>query len=541
MSLDPRRELDGKPFFLIGIVWLVSRALVLLVIQSRIPFYWEVYEIKKLLDYGFLSRAGALVNIQYLPGHLSNPEVFNYVNHPYPIMWVFALAYRILGPPGMVIIVLVTGLAGCLAVLAVLRTSFTPVSAFVGTLLYVVAPTSILFDTNTNVVALGAIIWPAAAFIYSVVAAGRDQSRFAVYVGLIVFLCGQISWFTLSIVPALMVMTAKADTHLQQQALRFWKNRFWLAIIIGAALTALLFCLQIWFYSTNLTASFSYALAHAGSEGGFLFSRLKMCAFITAKGFLLVGPALVIGAVFGLICFRKAATTPGLIRGAVAGFACALFAALILIRFYYRERTPYAYLLFPATVLTAYALDRVRSWLRPFLGGLAAVGLVYVALQISSPVTSNAAKTLSDFLRQRTQPEDVVLSDLREQQPPFPSWDTGSREVTMLAADRLLYYGIESNSQLNEQIDAFSSQQHRSRFLFLHDSTRATSPDLRRAIEQNGQLLSRISLPLPVELKSPVLRLRSYYWRITGSPFAQQTETSTHPNMEFELYEMKTR
>src|SRR5207237_10673708 len=122
--------------------------------------------------------------------------------------------------------------------------------------------------------------------------------------------------------------------------------------------------------------------------------------------------------------------------------------------------------------------------------------------------------TITDFLRQTTRPEDVVLSNLREQQPPFPSWDTGSREVTMLAADRLLYYGIESASQLNEQIDAFSSQQRRPRFLFLRDSTRTTSSDLTQAIEKNGQLLSQISLPLPAEQESLGLKLRSFYWRI---------------------------
>src|ERR1700737_1961073 len=143
MSFDDQRQISRAQFFFLGTVWLVSRILVLLLIQPRIPLYWEVFEIKKLWEYGFLHRAGGLVNIQYLPGHLSNPEVFNYVNHPYPIIWVFALVYHFLGVTGMMVIVLGFGLVGCLPVLAVLRASFTPRAAFVAALLFVLAPTSI--------------------------------------------------------------------------------------------------------------------------------------------------------------------------------------------------------------------------------------------------------------------------------------------------------------------------------------------------------------------------------------------------------------
>jgi hypothetical protein len=539
MSVKRQTHISLLQLFAVILTWLISRGLALYAISNRIPFYWEVFEVKKLLEYGFLNRAGALVNIQYLPGHLSNPEVFNYVNHPYPIMWLFVLAYQICGNAGMILIVLAIGFLGCLAVLVVLRTFFSQRSALIATLLYTVAPSSILFDVNTNVVALGAIIWPAASFFYCLAAKGDEKPRFAWYLGLTVFSCGQISWFALSVVPPLMAMTAQLDTPLWQQALRFWKNRFWLAIIIGAALSALLFLLQILLYSSNLTASFSYALAHTGSEGGFVSSRVKMCAYIAAKSVLLIGPALIIGAALGLISLRKGATTSAVIRGAIAGFVCALFVALVLIRFYYRERTPYAYLLFPATVLTAYALDRMGSKLALGLGGFAIVGIVYVCLQVSSPDLSNVGRSIAAFLRQVTSEEDVVLSNLREQQPPFPSWDTGSREVTMLVADRLLYYGIEDAAKLKEQTDVFVSQRPRPRFLFLRDLSRPTSSDLSQVIQNNDHLLSHVSLTVPVERESFGLKLRSFYWRITGSPFATQGRSSEQPRIEFDLYEIQ--
>src|ERR1700730_1182268 len=98
MSASAAAKLVRGQTFVVLAAWFISRGFAMFAVQPRIAFYWEIFEIKKLWEYGFLHRAGALVNIQYLPGHLSNPEVFNYVNHPYPIMWVFACAYRIFGP-----------------------------------------------------------------------------------------------------------------------------------------------------------------------------------------------------------------------------------------------------------------------------------------------------------------------------------------------------------------------------------------------------------------------------------------------------------
>jgi hypothetical protein len=541
MSFPRQTRVGGMQLFIVGLAWLISRGVALFAVRSRIPFYWEVFEVKKLLEYSFWHRAGALVNIQYLPGHLSNPELFNYVNHPYPIMWIFAGAYRVCGPWGMMLIVLGIGLASCLAVLVVLTRSFTPRSAFFATLLFALAPSAILFDVDTNLVTLGAVIWPATTLIISRVRPDGEQHwQLAFLVGVVVFLCGQISWFISSTLPALLAITAKPNVSLSQQFLAPWKNSFWLAIILGGAATLSVFLLQVVLYSPNLSASFAYAFAHTGSQGGFLSSRVKMSIFVAAKGLLLVGPALVAGALCGLIYWAKGWTKSALLRGAMVALACALLAALILIRFYYRERTPYAYVLFPAAVLTASALEKAKGWLYTVLGTLALAGLAYVCLQASSPYISNTGRAVADFLRETTRPSDVIMSNLREQQLPFPSWDTGSRDMTMLAADRLLYYDIETAPQVAEREREFQSQRIRPRYLFLRDSMRSLSPDLEQSIQRNGSLLVKRSLPMPVEVPSLSLRLRSVYWRIVGSPFAQRdAELPTgHGNMEFELYEL---
>ncbi|MGZ4984518.1 MAG: hypothetical protein ACXV8A_00370, partial [Chthoniobacterales bacterium] len=291
-------------------IWLISRGLVLFAVCPRIPFYWEVFEVKKLWEYGFLHRAGALVNIQYLPGHLSNPEVFNYVNHPYPIMWLFAAAYRVCGPWGMMAVVLSLGLASCVAVLVVLTRSFTRRAAFFAALLFVLAPSAILFDADTNIVALGAVIWPASALVASY-ADGNHQNRWslALILGIVVFVCGQISWFVLTTLPALLTMTARSDLPFARQYRTPWGNPFWVAIIAGGAATFCLFLLQVFLYSPHLSESFAYAFAHTGSGDGFFSSRGKMVVLVLSKCLLLVGPALVTGALAGLISLRKREST----------------------------------------------------------------------------------------------------------------------------------------------------------------------------------------------------------------------------------------
>ncbi|MEY2486998.1 MAG: hypothetical protein QOH39_2646 [Verrucomicrobiota bacterium] len=532
---------DRKQLVLVGFTWLISRSLALLATRPRVPFYWEVFEIKKLFEYGFLERAGALVGIQYLPGHLSNPEVFNYVNHPYPIMWVFAFAYRFFGAWGMMLIVLSIGLASCLAVFVVFRRMFTPSSALFVTLLYTLAPSAILFDIDTNLVALGAVIWPSSMLVIShPVEQGRNSRGRAMFLGIVVFLCGQISWFILSTLPALMAITAEEDVSLPRQLRTPWKNSFWLAIVSGGLATFSLFLMQVILYSPDLSESFAYAAAHTGSQDGFLSSRIRMATFVASKTLLLVGPALVVGGLCGLVYWARGKARSRLALGAVVGLGCLLLTALVLIRFYYRERTGYAYMLFPIAVLTACVLEKTRTWLYLVLGALAIPGLAYVCLQISSPKISHAGSALAAFLQKTTKPEDVIMSNLRAQEPPFPSWDSGSREITMLAADRLLYYDIETVSQLMDQKTEFRSQRIVPRYLFLWNSSRPVSLDLMQYLERNGHLLVNQSLTIPAEEPSLALRLRSLYWRIIGSPFARnEAENQSKPgNMGFELYEL---
>ena len=524
---------------LISLVWIASRAVVLLAARSRIPFYWEVFEVKKLWEYGFFQRAGALINIQYLPGHLSDPEVFNYVNHPYPIIWVFALAYRVFGAAGMLAVSLFLGWAGCLLTTVILHQIFRKGPALLSSLLYVLAPSTLLFDADTNLVVLGSVIWPAATYIVTSDIALGESGRMKWLLGGVIFICGQISWFALVVLPGLLIIGTQSNSDLSGHILKPWKARFFVPIVIGGVCTLLVFMLQVLVYSSDLRSAFGYAFAHAGTEGGFFVSRARMIPFIVAKALLLVGPALIAGGVTGSICYAIGPKRVAIVRGALIGVVVVVAAALVLTRFFYRERTPYAYLVFPSVILTAYALEQARIWWYAAVSGLACIGLVYVCLQITSPVLSNADRCIGDFLRTTTNATDVVMTNLREQEFPFPSWDTGSRDTTMLVADRLLYYNIADVGQLRRQANDFHSQNNPPRLVFVRDAANPISADLDRELREKGEFVLRKSLLIPSEQESPTLRLRSIYWRMIGSPFAQtgkKDKTSQAREISLELY-----
>ncbi|MBM3892173.1 MAG: glycosyltransferase family 39 protein, partial [Verrucomicrobia bacterium] len=195
----------GWVCLLIGAVWLLTRAYPL---SQTVPWTtWEVWEAKKLLEYGFVERQGAILNPHFMTGRLPDPAKYNYVNHPYPILWLDALAYGLGGQWACLLLNSAIQLAGCLMVFAALRRVFEPGASVVGALLYTLAPVSVTLDPNTSTVVVGAVAWP---FLVWLLGRGLQQERFsaAVWLGVAMFLAGQISWLVYTLVPPLALAAA---------------------------------------------------------------------------------------------------------------------------------------------------------------------------------------------------------------------------------------------------------------------------------------------------------------------------------------------
>src|SRR5438105_6318678 len=163
MSATPARHRSAGALIGITLAWLISR---LPAFFNALPEYeWDIWEPRKLLEYGFWRRGGALINVHYMAGQVSNPEVFNYVDHPYPIFWLYTLIYRFFAGWGITVFVAAMGLLGCWLTYFVLARLFAPKIAFFGALLYTLAPSCIFYSINPDVVALAIVMWPAAALV----------------------------------------------------------------------------------------------------------------------------------------------------------------------------------------------------------------------------------------------------------------------------------------------------------------------------------------------------------------------------------------
>src|SRR5947209_423309 len=84
---------------LLVLIWVCARIYPL---AHAMPFSdWEIWEAHKLMDYGFFARHGAMIDVQQMTGTLPHPEDYNFVDHPYPVLWFDALLFRLFGVAGV--------------------------------------------------------------------------------------------------------------------------------------------------------------------------------------------------------------------------------------------------------------------------------------------------------------------------------------------------------------------------------------------------------------------------------------------------------
>lgn len=513
------------PYLLVAIVWAITRIYPLS--QAQPWTDWEVAEAKKLLQYGFSERHGAIINIHFMTGMVSEPWKHNYVNHPYPILWFDTIVYSLAGPWGVLFATSLLGLLACLAVIPALRRCcFSQQQSLIGGLIYTLAPCAILFDTDTSIVALGAIIWPISMYLI-----GKEfaQSRLtsAALLGLVIFVSGQISWFTYTVFPVLLGSAAGLSYDETKRFTLTPNAKLLTAVITGGTLTLAVFSLQIWVYTYNFADTLSYIHGQASAEQGTRIPRMYLG--IALRSVLSVGPALILGAIAGFFVLAKTRLINWLQMSSVLYPLCFSAAALALPRFFYRERTMYGYLLFPCTVLTLTALKHARNKL--VTAGvlcLAVVTLAYPMLQASIPKVSGTSKRLGEYIRAMSSPKEVVATNLQHQQRPFQTWDVGSITNTCLVADRAIREDISTKESLEGLLKNF--QANELNVLFLYDASKPIDHSLRAFLEGlPGAVWTQFEIP--IEPPSTATRLRNMYWRLVGK-HQSSAEANLQANIE---------
>jgi hypothetical protein len=506
---------SGRPSILgiisLCLIWLAARPVAFWMANPM--FQWDIWSANKLLEYGFWERGGAIIDFHFMTGRVPDPWLFNYANHPYPILWLYTLIYYYCGGAGVIALVAATGLATCLVLYRVLELQFGRSAAWFASVLYALAPASIAGDASANVVALGAVIWPLALWLLCAPTSGQGAAGLKPWgVGLAVFIAGQISWFSLSALPAILWLGLPKDVALTSALRRPWQIPAWRAMGVGALATAGLFLLQLLVYTPSFKDFWHYFLMQSAAASTSP-SRLTFLPQVAAKVFYLVGPALWLTAVAAGVClFKRRKATP-IVAAAVCYLAVFGLLALILTRFMFSELSMYRYLLFPTAVLAAFACSQIAGrWLRVVLICLAILGAVFASARISGP--SQTSQILGQLIRQQTRPEDVVLTNLRPMAPPYPAWDVGGCEFTRQFADRLMRFGIQDRKAAEAVFPPL--RQKSPSCVFIVNVSGPLAKDLAAVLEQHGREVTQCEAVLPAEPASAFLRIRMIYWRLLG-------------------------
>jgi hypothetical protein len=467
----------SRGYFLLGSLWVITHALPLLWLANERLFHMEIVQAKKLLDYGFWARKGALLAAGgWCNGMLANPGDHNYVNHPYPIWWLYTLLYWLSGKIGVYSFVALSGLASCLITYWFLKRVFPLKAALFSASLVAMAHSEVEFGTNTDVLAQSAVIWPfGVLFVVLLKKPNKISASVAAFMlGLVVFVAGQINWFALTTLPALLLLCLPANLRLGDALRRPWSVPGWIPILLGGALTLALFIGQVLVYSSSLRENANYLSTQVGSQS-FIDSRLRMLPVLMLR-MLLAAPALWLGALVCLTQLRQRSPERLLVGIMLIYLAVFIAVMLTIPRLLFLNQHGFRFNVFPCAVMTAYALACLDAkWLRIGILAVAISSLLFCYAKLHDRQASTAANVLGRWLGAHTKPEEVVLTNLKYLTPPIQSWDGEFIAETRMVSDRLVFLGSDS-PELAVAVKPFLG--HSQSFCFLWEHSQPIDADL---------------------------------------------------------------
>jgi hypothetical protein len=334
-------------------------------------------------------------------------------------------------------------------------------------------------------------------------------------------------------------MSALPGADWKDTVRRNLRNPLWRAIVLGGILTALVFGLQVVLFDPSIRELLQYTWALVGKEPveehtG--LSRLRLLLLFVGHEVLLIGPPLIAGMLLSVWVELRSRRMNGWTLGMIVFVGLNVLGMLAAPYFYEFERWPIAWMLFPATYLTAAWLSmvRTRSAVIWSMGILAVPGFLYLQATAAMPKVSSASKILTRYLTEHTKAEDLVLMDFRYHAPPFQPWENIGIDRL---ADRLAFYEIGSQKQLDRRVNKYHEEV--ARVLYLHEIHRPMEDDLAQKVRA-GTLLNRTELMIPVE-GQPGERLFHLLnrWRRALGTRVQESAGDAGQSITLELYRLE--
>jgi len=519
------------------VIWSLARIYPAIKIEPRMGF--EIWQAYKLLDYGFWARHGATLGMGSDTGILPNPDAFNYTHHPFAIMWLYALIYALSGPWAVVVLLLALRLATCVLVFLVLDRHFNRFSAWCATVLFCLAPCSMhLANEIANATSLAAILWPLGALL--VLGALPDSSSSPGarprFLGSAVFLAGQMDWFAWTLIPPLLILGQRWLGCWRKTLAAAFRNPICIRILVGAGLTILALCLQVLFYERDYHTLVHHITAKAGANKAAV-SRPLLFLLVPVRSLLWVGAPLLIGAVVGLCCCRRQWFP--LVGASLAYVGVWALTACALAEYFVAESSIYNYLLFPAAVLTAVALEQRGRFLPWILLALCLPGILEIHLYASIPQLSETSKVVARFIADNSAKSDAIATNLEPGSPPYKASDVMAVRATRVAADRNIQFAFQTAEGL-AHLPVMLKRTNPPALFFL-DTSRPVAPDLLEKLHREGKVINRTTLSLPARKLNMPEKIRAFvFYRLMRKhkPHSTPGQQQTAGEENFEIYSL---
>ena len=498
-----------KAIIYLSIIWIALRIYPALMGWSATGT--EVWQARKLLDYGVWRLHGGALSMAAWAGTVAHPEHYFYTHHPYPIFWFVTVIYYFFGIVGVATVMFLLKYLALLFCFLVLHRYFSRPAAFWASVLYAVAPGSILLDGNANSVVVAAVFWPLAVAL--IVFRFHRKESFTrtdlLLAGATTFLAGQVSWFAFLMAPCLALINSRF-VSLRLSAIRnVLTNRVSLAFMIGGILSCLVFFGQVAFYEPNVFGLGKYVALKMGATAHTL-PRWHLIGLIPLRIMAFTGIALSFVSVVGCICLaRNARIRNEFVAGAALYFVAFAAMVLVLPHFFYTENHIYTWLIFPAAVMAAMLFETISRTLRNLILLSSLTGIGMALMYASVPTISPMARFMGKTFAEHTKKTDFIFTNLKPPAPPYKSSDVTAFAMTKVVADRFIVFGALEPAQLTVARDMVDAA---TRFQYWHFRSLPIPAALEAELRGRGKLLKTVPIAFPAQTETLADKLRSYYW-----------------------------
>jgi hypothetical protein len=503
-------ETSRRDYLWLGLLLLGLMAVPYYWLLTGSYMHWEVVQVSKMLDYGFWERRGAMLASGWYAGWTPDPASHNYVNHPYPVVWIYALLCWLFGKAAVYVLVALRALATIWLTYAFLAKLFSRKIALPVTALLVTSHATIEFAMNCDIVGQGVIVWPVAGLL-ALRMRERPSRGLAFALGLSLFVAGQISWLALSVAPVLLLLCLPPTLTLAQALRRPWAVPGWLALLVGGCASFAVFIGQVLVYSPALEGNAQYLSIQMGMGGP---TRLQMLPVLLLR-MLLASAPLWLGAILCLLCFGRIVKNSPFGRASLVYFLIFFFVLMAVPRLLFLNQHGFSYLMFPCALIVAVVLHENRGrWIPYLMAAIALPGLLFCYAKMHDYRPSNATLTLGAWLAQNTPREGLIFTNFKHLTPPVPDWDGEFLAYVAFAGDRVVINRVANQSEFKGA--AGELKEHFPYVYFLQETTQPIEPQWETNLEQQATAIVRASLPVAPEQPRYFKLARVWLWSLLG-------------------------